>query len=1093
MSLLKICTLVSICLMLSGNISAQTPQQSVKPTPEVQTLIDQARTARDANKFDELESLAKQALEKARAAGDKAGEATALLLQSDGLRRGREYEKGLELAQQSLTISKGLMDKNGEAVALLSIGRFHYFMNKPLEALAPFEQAAVLFREIGDRYDEAGCLMNAGIIYENTGQSKKALTIYDKVLPIFREVKNKRSEANTLTNMALAYGKLDEPRKSAAAAKQALALYRELDSLPDIANALILVAQNEVATGSIEQTLKLLDEALAAAQQAKSLHYEASVYSQKGVIYMNLSRNELAMDYFHRSLVIKKQTGALSQQSHTLTNLGILHSRMGEPNKAQQYFEQALAIHRQLSDKNAIATSLLNLGYLNNDLRRYDQAESYFRDALPLAKAVESPSLIASSLGGLAGVARKRKQYSVALQHYRRAIELYQSLNDTQHMAALWGNLGIVHFDMQDYRQAEAAQRKALDLFRKAKDEHGVSNTLFALTEIEQQTKHNPKKMEQMLRQSLEAGKKANNRIYTANALHGLASLDIQRGRLAQAEAHSRQAINLVEEVRTGIGEAGEGKAEFLSANLYFYFEHLDILLRRGKTKEAFEFAQMTKARTLLDTLTNGRVDLSSVLTPEEKQQEEALRLKADSLNQQIVREGVENEVGAKQRTAALKAQLKQTERDIKVFTETLYARHPGLTQRRVAQTATLAEIGKILPADTALLDFVAVSKTEWCVFVVTVRQGKPQVRAVRLNVPYEKLAKQAAAFRKACGDPRQPWKAQARGLYAILIRPLESALQGKKRLIVCPDGALWDVPFAALLKGDTPLWSRYALSYAYSATGWQAARTLTRERQRAQALKSLLVCANPDFGTSKRFGGLAELPGQRPLSEPSRRFSSPTRPISEPSRPLAEPSRSVASRIASTVPTRGGVIVSLAGTRREADSLKRLFPDATLLTETAAQEVDLKKQVGQYRYLHLATHGFLNDAAPMLSSVVLAVPAEGSKDDGFLTAREIYELNLGAELTVLSACNTGRGEARSGEGIVGLTWALLCAGCPSQVVSQWSVDDAATAQLMTGFYRGLKTGTDKAESLRKSSLTLRRNNKLSHPYYWAAFVLMGD
>jgi CHAT domain-containing protein len=142
-----------------------------------------------------------------------------------------------------------------------------------------------------------------------------------------------------------------------------------------------------------------------------------------------------------------------------------------------------------------------------------------------------------------------------------------------------------------------------------------------------------------------------------------------------------------------------------------------------------------------------------------------------------------------------------------------------------------------------------------------------------------------------------------------------------------------------------------------------------------------------------------------------------------------------------------------------------------------------------------LASHAFFNDAAPLLSSVVLASPPAGSNEDGFLTAREIFDMDLSAaEMVVLSACNTARGQKRSGEGIIGLTWALFVAGAPTQVLSQWAVDDASTATLMGRFYQNLAWGrAAKGQALRQAALSLLQNKRHRHPYYWAPFVLMGD
>jgi CHAT domain-containing protein len=185
------------------------------------------------------------------------------------------------------------------------------------------------------------------------------------------------------------------------------------------------------------------------------------------------------------------------------------------------------------------------------------------------------------------------------------------------------------------------------------------------------------------------------------------------------------------------------------------------------------------------------------------------------------------------------------------------------------------------------------------------------------------------------------------------------------------------------------------------------------------------------------------------------------------------------------------------ARTEREATALRSDFKNAAIYIGEAAQETIVKREASKYRYVHLASHAFFNDAAPLLSSIVLANPPEGSDEDGFLTAREIFDLNLSAaDMVVLSACNTGRGEKRSGEGIVGLTWALFVAGAPTQVLSQWAVDDASTATLMQRFYAALiggRAGHGKARALRAAELSLLRDGKHRHPYYWAPFLLMGD
>jgi len=227
-----------------------------------------------------------------------------------------------------------------------------------------------------------------------------------------------------------------------------------------------------------------------------------------------------------------------------------------------------------------------------------------------------------------------------------------------------------------------------------------------------------------------------------------------------------------------------------------------------------------------------------------------------------------------------------------------------------------------------------------------------------------------------------------------------------------------------------------------------------------------------------------------RALDSPSRALDSPSRALDSPSRAFDSPSRGIGG--AHPLQLRGGGIVPLPETAREAAKVKDVFPDALLLTGSAAQEGVFKQDAAKYKYLHVATHGWFNDASPLLSCVIMAQPPRGDAEDGFLTAREIFGMKLSADLTVLSACKTAKGEEGRGEGMLGLTWSLFAAGCPTQVVSQWSVDDRATADLMSSFYGNLKKGMGKSDALRAASLTMMHSPDHRHPFYWAPFIVVG-
>ena len=178
----------------------------------------------------------------------------------------------------------------------------------------------------------------------------------------------------------------------------------------------------------------------------------------------------------------------------------------------------------------------------------------------------------------------------------------------------------------------------------------------------------------------------------------------------------------------------------------------------------------------------------------------------------------------------------------------------------------------------------------------------------------------------------------------------------------------------------------------------------------------------------------------------------------------------------------------------RMVKSLTRIYGPAAsrVYIGAEASEDALKAEAGKHRVLQLATHGVLNDASPMYSHVVLS-QGEGGREDGLLEAWEVMNLDLNADLVVLSACETARGRFGAGEGVIGMTWALFVAGVPSSVVSQWKVESVSTTELMLEFHRGLKGGAGKSEALRHAAGKLIANRRYEHPFYWAGFIVIGD
>jgi CHAT domain-containing protein len=329
-------------------------------------------------------------------------------------------------------------------------------------------------------------------------------------------------------------------------------------------------------------------------------------------------------------------------------------------------------------------------------------------------------------------------------------------------------------------------------------------------------------------------------------------------------------------------------------------------------------------------------------------------------------------------------------------------------------------------------------------------------LQVYKIAIKQKELAKLCQEFRQRLADRRISYQDVATQLYDLLLKPVRAQLTGKSNLVIIPDGVLWELPFQALQPARNHfLIEDFAISYAPSLTVLQKMMK-TRQTRSTTASTTLLAVGNPIVAV-----------------ETSTRVKSVM--MDEQLLPLPEAERQV----------------KLLGQLYTASRSK-------VYVGQEASEARVKAEAGGSRILHLATHGILNDASPMYSQIVLAHTVGDTNEDGLLEAWEIMNLELKADLVVLSACETARGKLGAGEGMIGLSWALFVAGSPATVVSQWKVESASTTELMVAFHRNLKGQNrgqrlTKAEAMRRAALRLLKLKEYRHPFYWAAFVIVGD
>lgn len=895
------------------------------------------------------------------------------------------------------------------------------------QVLALIQQTQDKAREVGDKTGEAFTLFARSEIASRFKQTEQAKQFDAEARELMRAGGDRAAEARILNSVGAAYRAIGQPQKALELFQQSLKIRQDIGDKSGQAESLLLLGQlyavtlgqSQAAIGLINQALALSREAGHKGHEATALYRLAQIDSNSGQAVEGMT-DEMAAQHFHaRAFELCSQALRLWQQTNDRQGQVVALLALGDSVdkdrlKSISYYEQALELVRALRAEQDGAGAKVNI-FARYQLQR--------NEATLTQRIGENYVML--------------KQNERGLSYLQQALGLAREMSDAWREATLLNTLAVInHYQLNKFDAAYEYYKQSQDAFVLTGDTVSL------------------------------AGVSAN-----------LALLEESTNRLDEAESSWRKAVSAIEAARSLVSTQSADKTANARHDVSYYDQFVKLLLRRGKIEEAFALAERTKGRVLLDLMQNGKVEITTSLTDEERTNEKQLRDRLAQLNVQLVAESTRAFADAN-RLKEVRSQMADAEADWRTYSAALYATHPDLAAKRNAHTTDLQGVSRWLPADTVLLNYFVLQgiNSELMVFAVTVRDGKAVVNHYALGEANDELHELLEDFRTACADPKKNFKSKARELYQKLIQPAKKDLQGKSRVLICPDESLWGVPFGAMMNGEEFFLQQQEIVYSYNATVAEAALKLKASREQIAQPLTLLLLANPDYGGPARLGNSAAHDGQRPITADGRAIE-------------------VGAKSMERGVVRGdGAINPLPGTQAEADAIKKILANAAMLTGLNAQEAAIKKDGGKYQILHFATHGLFNDVAPLQSSIVLAQPPAGSTEDGFLTAREIFEQDWKTtDLVVLSACETGRGKDQKGEGILGLTWALFVAGAPSQIVSQWKVSDTASAELMKRFYTHLRKDEGKAASLRAAEMELLAQPEYSHPYYWAPFTLLGD
>lgn len=746
--------------------------------------------------------------------------------------------------------------------------------------------------------------------------------------------------------------------------------------------------------------------------------------------------------------------------SNVYAYLGLLHDQRGDYQRAIDAHLEALRLAREAGSPNASAVTAIGLLY--HRLGEPERALASYREALPL--------FAASGVRGARGLAIARHDMGYAYaalgelesaeESYLQALRGFQQLKLATREVQTLHNLGAVLARAGREDEAAEAIAAALQVSREARDGRGEAYALH-VSGVASAAAGRPGPAAEALRAALERMRALGDRAGEAATLEALAGAQRDLGRLEDAIVLVDQALALRERLRGGLAGL-DLRATYVASYLTSYRMAVDLRLalheRRpgeGHDRAAFEASERGRARSLLEALPAAAPDADPVLLARER---ELLR-QIHAAERRPLDPHRRSGPGDPEELAGLFGEYRLVQAQVREKAP----RHAAWSQPR---PIGLAETQALLDDDTALLEY-ALGDERSHLFVVTrdglrhfTLRGRADIEAAARRA-HERLS---ARNRRALERPTAQALAE---LSRMVLAPAAPEIAGK-RLLVVADGALQYVPFAALPAprpgshaidvGAPPLVVGHEVVHLPSAS---VLAILRREHAgRRPALRQLAVIADPVFAADD-----PRVPASSAATrglEGDRRFQ------------------------------------RLRFARREAEAIAALVPEQERLLALdfqADRARVLAPEIAQYRWLHFATHGTVDDRHPDLSGLVLSLVDEsGRPREGLLRAHEIHRLRLGADLVVLSACETALGREVRGEGLYGLARGFLYAGAPRVVASLWSVRDEATAQLMSRFYAAMiRDGLTPSAALRRAQASLQAEPRWASPYYWAGFVLQGD
>ena len=962
------------------------------------------------------------------------------------------------------------------------------------QAKAKFDHAAQAWESIADFSNASLATLKAGDVCFRLSEFKEALNRYKNAESFAKKASNTLLQGRALSLGAVVYSYLgdnDRAEKHAAgafnllhsAAKDENPLFRSA-----YGEALATMAEVKYAKGDLAKAFEQFIEA------RKYLDHDrealAKVHRFMGYIRGSLGNFWAVEAESLRARELSQAVNDKVGEGLALTLLGVLRAYTGRQHEAMELHKTALNTFRSIGDRHSEALALNGMGQVHEVLNDYQNAIINTVDALELNERIGALDSVAVTTFQLTRLYQSLENHEQALRYLERCLALSRAAKKVRNEANALSEIAIVYASQKRPEQARIRHEQAQKFYERIGDRHGQAIALnrygtFLLTS-------DKKRALDIYNQSLALSEKIGDTALRIDTLYNIALAHQSLGDYDAALATTEHSIKILEDFRAVVGSP-DLRALYFSGVRNHYDLCRDILMQlderrpnQGFAGRAFLMSEKSRSRSLLDRIRESQARLREGAAADLLRRESELGdlIRALANYEMELTFAAKKDPTEREAVSRRLAQLRSDYQEIEVKLRAQNAKQMRLESFEITDVKQIQEV--LRPGNELLLQYALGNQQSylWAITSDSFHSYKlPPAKQIEdvANEVSELVVARQKFNRSKTGDyaanvetADKLHSEKVRVLSQMLLGPVADQL-GNRRLVFATEGVLQRVPFEALPQPHSqttgPIGLEEYLIQSNEIVTIPSMTTLLAIRAEKRTLspgKVVAIIADP---VSNRNDDRVSAPEQSPSII---RVST-----SEPSVLRDGPSR-------------------LIYAAEEADAIVAVAPRGTTMLAKgfdASRETAMSPGISEYQIVHFATHGFLDDERPELSGILLtSLDQNGVKKNGLMALHDIYTLDLSAELTVLSACETALGKDIKGEGAVGFTHSFMSAGSKSVVASLWKVDDQATATLMSDFYHSmLQEGMPPLAALRAAKLKMMQDKRWQAPYYWAGFVFQGD